>query len=96
MKFRHRLLQAFLKVDAQYLLSASPERYLKKEGTKVISQPIKGTAKRLISPIDDEKIASDLSRDEKERAENVMIVDLVRNDLSKTAKIGSCTSRRTL
>ena len=43
----------------------------------------------MISPIDDEKIASDLSRDEKERAENVMIVDLVRNDLSKTAKMGS-------
>ena len=80
---------AFLKVDEHFLLSASPERYLKKEGTKVISQPIKGTAKRLISEIDDQKIASDLSRDEKERAENVMIVDLVRNDLSKTAKIGS-------
>ncbi|WOC41298.1 aminodeoxychorismate synthase component I [Polaribacter sp. HL-MS24] len=80
---------SFLKIDEQYLLSASPERYLKKEGNKIISQPIKGTAKRLISPIDDEKIASDLSRDEKERAENVMIVDLVRNDLSKTAKIGS-------
>ncbi|WP_439129938.1 aminodeoxychorismate synthase component I [Polaribacter sp.] len=79
----------FLKMEHQYALCASPERYLKKEGTKVISQPIKGTAKRLISKIDDEKIASDLQRDEKERAENVMIVDLVRNDLSKTAIIGS-------
>ncbi|AUC86193.1 aminodeoxychorismate synthase component I [Polaribacter sp. ALD11] len=80
---------SFLKMDHQYALCASPERYLKKEGAKIISQPIKGTAKRLISAIDDAKIASDLSRDIKERAENVMIVDLVRNDLSKTAKMGS-------
>ena len=79
----------FLKFDHQYLLSASPERYIRKEGTKIISQPIKGTAKRLLSPIDDVKIASDLSRDPKERSENVMIVDLVRNDLSKSAKKGS-------
>jgi para-aminobenzoate synthetase component 1 len=79
----------FLKIEHQYLLSATPERYIKKEGNKIISQPIKGTAKRLRSKIDDEKIASDLSRDIKERSENVMIVDLVRNDLSKTAKIGS-------
>jgi para-aminobenzoate synthetase component 1 len=79
----------FLKIEHQYALSASPERYIKKEGTKVISQPIKGTAKRLRSEIDDAKIASDLSRDVKERSENVMIVDLVRNDLSKSAKKGS-------
>ena len=80
---------SFLKMDHQYALCASPERYLKKEGLKIISQPIKGTAKRLISAIDDDKIATDLSRDIKERAENVMIVDLVRNDLSKTAKIAT-------
>jgi para-aminobenzoate synthetase component 1 len=79
----------FLKIEHQYALSASPERYIKKEGTKIISQPIKGTAKRLRSEIDDAKIASDLSRDIKERSENVMIVDLVRNDLSKLAKKGS-------
>jgi len=79
----------FLKIEHQYALSASPERYIKKEGTKIISQPIKGTAKRLRSEIDDAKIASDLSRDVKERSENVMIVDLVRNDLSKSAKKGS-------
>ena len=80
---------SFLKMEHHYALCASPERYLKKEGSKIISQPIKGTAKRLISAIDDAKIAIDLMRDEKERAENVMIVDLVRNDLSKTAKKGS-------
>jgi para-aminobenzoate synthetase component I len=79
----------FFKINHHYLLSASPERYIRKKGTKIISQPIKGTAKRLISSIDDEKIASDLARDPKERSENVMIVDLVRNDLSKTAKKGS-------
>lgn len=80
---------SFVKFDEHYLLSASPERYLKKEGSQIISQPIKGTAKRLINPIDDAQIASDLARDTKERAENIMIVDLVRNDLSKTAKKGS-------
>jgi para-aminobenzoate synthetase component 1 len=79
----------FLKCDHQYLLSASPERYLKKTGTKIVSQPIKGTAKRLISKVDDAQIAFDLARDEKERSENIMIVDLVRNDLSKTAIKGS-------
>ncbi|CAM1369722.1 Aminobenzoate synthetase [Tenacibaculum soleae] len=79
----------FLKLEHQYLLSATPERYLKKENTKIISQPIKGTAKRLINKIDDKKTAYDLARDEKERSENIMIVDLVRNDLSKTAKKGS-------
>ncbi|WP_158839377.1 anthranilate synthase component I family protein [Polaribacter sp. L3A8] len=80
---------SFFKLDDKFALCASPERYLKKEGTKIISQPIKGTAKRLVSEFDDAQLALDLMRDEKERAENVMIVDLVRNDLSKTAKIGS-------
>ena len=79
----------FVKCDQHYLLSASPERYIKKEGTKVVSQPIKGTAKRLRNASDDAQIAMNLSKDEKERAENIMIVDLVRNDLSKTAIKGS-------
>lgn len=79
----------FLKIDQQYLLSASPERYLKKEGTKVISQPIKGTAKRSKNTIEDTQIVVDLLEDKKEQSENVMIVDLVRNDLSKTAKKGT-------
>lgn len=79
----------FFKNEHHYLLSASPERYIKKEGNKIISQPIKGTAKRYINTTEDKKIAFDLARDEKERAENIMIVDLVRNDLSKTAKKGS-------
>lgn len=79
----------FFKNDDLYLLSASPERYIRKEGTKIISQPIKGTAKRYVDKVEDDKIAYDLARDEKERSENIMIVDLVRNDLSRTAKKGT-------
>ncbi len=73
----------------KYLLSASPERYIKKVGKKIISQPIKGTAKRGKTKEKDQQIKEDLFRDPKERAENIMIVDLVRNDLSRTAAKGS-------
>ncbi len=79
----------YFKNQDHYLLSASPERYLRKEGTKVISQPIKGTSKRNENPILDEQLKSDLAQNEKERSENIMIVDLVRNDLSHTATKGS-------
>lgn len=79
----------FLKLNDKYLASASPERYIKKEGTTVISQPIKGTAKRSLDKVEDEKLRVTLAEDEKERAENIMIVDLVRNDLSKSAVKGS-------
>lgn len=79
----------YFKNNFQYLLSASPERYLRKEGTKVISQPIKGTAKRSENAILDEQLKTDLAKNEKERSENIMIVDLVRNDLSHTATKGS-------
>ncbi|MNX64709.1 Aminodeoxychorismate synthase component 1 [compost metagenome] len=79
----------FFKNHQQYLLSASPERYLKKVGDKIISQPIKGTSKRFSDPIEDEKSKSILVSDAKERAENIMITDLVRNDLSHTAQKGS-------
>ncbi|MEN3322303.1 aminodeoxychorismate synthase component I [Mariniflexile soesokkakense] len=79
----------FLKCRDKYLLSASPERYLKKDGNIVISQPIKGTAKRSLDKSKDQKLKNDLLKNEKERSENIMIVDLVRNDLSKTAIKGS-------
>jgi para-aminobenzoate synthetase component 1 len=79
----------YMRLNDKYILSASPERYLKKEGTKVISQPIKGTAKRSDDAELDAQMAENLRTDEKERAENIMIVDLVRNDLSKTAVKGS-------
>lgn len=79
----------FFKNYKQFLLSASPERYLKKEGNLLISQPIKGTAKRFLDPIEDEASKNKLANDNKERAENIMITDLVRNDLSHTAQKGS-------
>ena len=79
----------YFKNNFQYLLSASPERYLRKEGLKVISQPIKGTARRSFDIEQDEQLKSDLAQNEKERSENIMIVDLVRNDLSHTATKGS-------
>ncbi|WP_116787761.1 anthranilate synthase component I family protein [Flavobacterium psychrotrophum] len=79
----------YLKNHKQYLLSASPERYLKKEGSKIITQPIKGTAPRSTDATEDEALKTALTQNEKERAENIMIVDLVRNDLSHTAEKGS-------
>lgn len=83
----------FFKNNQHFLLSASPERYLKKEGKLIISQPIKGTAKRFSDPIEDEKSRTQLVLDPKERSENIMITDLVRNDLSHTAQKGSVTVR---
>jgi len=79
----------FLKLEQQYVLSASPERYLKKEGTHIVSQPIKGTAKRAVSPMEDAALMLQLQQDPKERSENIMITDLVRNDLSRVAKKGT-------
>ncbi|MDO9137243.1 MAG: anthranilate synthase component I family protein, partial [Lutibacter sp.] len=79
----------FLKLKNNYLLSASPERYLKKEGEILISQPIKGTEKRSTTKSVDEKLIKELEQNPKERAENIMIVDLVRNDFSRFAVKGS-------
>lgn len=80
---------AFLRLETRFLLSASPERYIKKEGIKVISQPIKGTMRRSNDALEDKNLALDLCNDPKERSENIMITDLVRNDLSRTAIKGS-------
>ena len=79
----------FFKIYNHYILSATPERFLCKRGNQLISQPIKGTAKRSENLIDDEQIKADLKSSLKEQAENVMIVDLVRNDLTKSAVKGS-------
>jgi len=79
----------FFKFNDNYLLSASPERYLRKKGPKVISQPIKGTAARSTNKIKDNILKKELEINLKERAENIMIADLVRNDLSKVALKGS-------
>lgn len=80
---------AFVQIDDKYLLSSSPERFLKRMGNQLISQPIKGTARRHTDQTHDVEEAFQLQRSEKERAENTMIVDLVRNDMSRIATKGS-------
>lgn len=80
---------AFYKVNDSYCLCASPERFLKKEGNTLTSQPIKGTTKRDPDPIMDQKNKDYLKESSKEKSENVMVVDLVRNDLSKICVEGS-------
>ena len=80
---------SFFKIGNHYIISATPERFLCRRGNKLISQPIKGTARRQIDPGQDELIKNNLRNNEKELAENVMIVDLVRNDLTKSAVPGT-------
>ncbi len=79
----------FFKHYDQYILCASPERFLAKRDHQLISQPIKGTAKRGSSEQEDESIKQQLRNNPKEQQENVMIVDLVRNDLTKSAEPGT-------
>jgi len=79
----------YVKLEDKYLLGASPERFIKKAGNKVLTQPIKGTIRRGITPEQDQELREQLRNDEKEIAENMMIMDLVRNDLSKSCVIGS-------
>ncbi|MDP9079712.1 MAG: anthranilate synthase component I family protein [Bacteroidota bacterium] len=80
---------SFFKLDDNYVLCATPERFLAKRGDKLISQPIKGTAKRGVTAEEDEEIIRELRNHAKELQENVMIVDLVRNDLTHSAKPGT-------
>jgi len=80
---------AFLKIGEKFLMAASPERYLRKKGNVVVSQPIKGTAPKMDSLEEDLQVVKKLKSDAKEISENVMIVDLVRNDLSRVAIPGS-------
>lgn len=80
---------AFYKLHDKYMACASPERYLHKSGNRILSQPIKGTARRDKDPGKDHEIKSQLRQDIKELAENVMIVDLVRNDLARCCITGS-------
>lgn len=79
----------FLKLDDLSICSQSPERFLRKDGNRVFSQPIKGTSHRGASDDEDAQLKRQLKLSEKERAENLMIVDLVRNDLSRIAQQGS-------
>lgn len=81
---------AFYRIDQRYLFCASPERYLKKTGSTLLSQPIKGTAPRLQQDPDADSLSSrSLYASPKDRAENVMVVDLVRNDLARICLPGS-------
>jgi len=80
---------AYLRLPDFSVFCASPERFLKKEGKRLLSQPIKGTIKRGKTEAEDETLKAQLFNDPKERSENVMIVDLVRNDLSLLATRGS-------
>lgn len=82
-------LAAYYRHDDKYMACSSPERYLKKSGSTLLSQPIKGTARRVENAALDAALRTDLQLSEKERAENVMIVDLVRNDLARSCKTGS-------
>lgn len=80
----------FYKNNSDYLLCASPERYLQKKGNQLISQPIKGTIKRNVENDADDKLQVEaLKNSSKDKSENVMVVDLVRNDLSKICEQGS-------
>jgi para-aminobenzoate synthetase component 1 len=79
----------YFKINNHFIISATPERFLSRRGNKLISQPIKGTSSRKSDAIQDEEQKKMLLKNEKERSENVMIVDLVRNDLTKSAKAGS-------
>jgi para-aminobenzoate synthetase component 1 len=81
---------ALYKLEDKWLICASPERFLKKEGNRILSQPIKGTSSRFLKDDrKDKESKDDLYKSEKDRSENVMVVDLVRNDLARVCKEGT-------
>lgn len=80
---------AYINLENHQVFCSSPERFLQKIGNKLISQPIKGTSKRGENQVEDELLKTRLQKDPKERAENIMITDLVRNDFSRIAKKSS-------
>ncbi|WP_353480032.1 anthranilate synthase component I family protein [Haliscomenobacter sp.] len=80
---------AFFRWHDHFALCASPERFLAKRGPKLISQPIKGTIRRGNDPLEDLALRNELFQSPKNRAENVMIVDLVRNDLARSCQPGT-------
>ncbi len=80
---------AFFQREDLSICCMSPERFLARQGKRVYSQPIKGTIQRGMNEADDRKLRTELSGSVKDRAENLMIVDLVRNDLSRIAREGS-------
>ncbi|MFM6946116.1 MAG: anthranilate synthase component I family protein [Flavobacteriales bacterium] len=80
---------AYVETPDHFIFCASPERFLMKAGQTLRSEPIKGTAPRSLNPMVDKALAIKLQNDPKERSENIMIVDLVRNDLSQLAQKAS-------
>lgn len=76
---------AFYRRGPLFALCASPERYLKAERSLLTAQPMKGTRKRNADPVEDARLAQELVADPKERSENIMAVDVMRNDLSRVA-----------
>lgn len=85
MEFSPSPFSCIYRFNHKYLISSSPERYLHKHGSIITAQPMKGTIRRDMSGTKDELLRNRLKNDPKEIAENIMIVDLVRNDLSRTA-----------
>lgn len=80
---------ALFKAGEKWIVSASPERFIKKTGSQIIAQPIKGTIRRGTTEEEDFENKNKLSNSEKEKAENLMITDLMRNDLAKVSKTGT-------
>ena len=83
---------AFIEDDEQTVLSFSPELFLQRLGTTLITRPMKGTAPRSNDPLEDQRLGQRLHASAKDRAENLMIVDLLRNDLGRIAIPGSVTA----
>lgn len=80
---------SFYRSGEFYAMGSSPERFLARDGQRLLAQPMKGTIRRAADPAEDEQLKVRLAADEKERAENVMIADLMRNDLAKSCETGS-------
>ncbi len=87
--FTNAPFSAFVRHENLHVMCASPERFIRKKGNKIISQPIKGTIRRGETIEEDELLKQILLTSKKDRSENIMIVDLVRNDLSKFSERGS-------
>ncbi|MGO4302326.1 aminodeoxychorismate synthase component I [Cupriavidus sp. RAF12] len=85
---------AYIRIEGQHILSFSPELFLCRKDGRVTSRPMKGTAPRYANAIQDQRSARALLASVKDRAENAMIVDLLRNDLGKIARVGSVTVER--
>ena len=80
---------AFIRGEGWHVLSFSPELFFRVSGRSIVARPMKGTARRGLDIAEDETIARSLHEDKKNRSENVMIVDLVRNDLGRICEYGS-------